>query len=239
MPHSLTLGSSALLAALAVAACGGSGDAGAADTAAATAAAAAAQAPAPQEPILVHGAIVSLSTDSLVIKADTGNVTLKLGQPFHIYTQGKGSLADVKDSSFIGVTTVKQADGSEQATEIHVFPEDLRGLGEGSRMMAPRPNTSERRMTNGSVSKSQAADNTATPSRMSNGSVANNTGSSFTVQYAGGSQAVTVPPTTPVTVIRPVAVQVMLATGDTVTLLATRSADGSLSSSRAFVAGKK
>ena len=59
-------------------------------------------------------------------------VSVTMGQPFKVYSRTPAAMADVKPSSFIGVTTVKQADRSELATEIHVFPEELRGLGEGA-----------------------------------------------------------------------------------------------------------
>jgi hypothetical protein len=62
-----------------------------------------------------------------------------MAQPFHVYTRAPSDLSKVTEKSFIGVTTLKQPDGSERATEIHVFPEELRGLGEGSRMMATVP----------------------------------------------------------------------------------------------------
>jgi len=92
-----------------------------------------------------------------------------------VYDREPGKLADVKDNSFVGITTVKQPDGSEKATEIHIFPEELRGMGEGSRMMAQNP--AGGRMTNGAVSSSRMTNGAATQSRMSNGSVASANGS--------------------------------------------------------------
>ena len=91
----------------------------------------------PDAPIMLRGTVTSVSANQLVLKSDTGAVTVALTQPFHLYVRAPSDLSHVKESSFIGVTTVKQPDGSERATEIHVFPEELRGLGEGSRMMAP------------------------------------------------------------------------------------------------------
>jgi hypothetical protein len=207
--------------------CGGGNDASQTNTPPSPAAQQSAQPPATQEPMLVRGTVASVTAAQLVIKADTGAVTLKVTHPIHVYQQEAGKLADVKDSTFIGVTTVKQPDGSERATEIHIFPEALRGTGEGSRMMTPRPNAAASRMTNGNVSAS----------RMSNGSVSRSNGSTMVVSYAGGSQTVTVPPNTPVTEIR--AVPTTLAPGDTVAVLATRAADGTLSTDKAFIASRK
>ena len=217
--------------------CNGSKDATQTNTPPASAGQQSAQTRATAEPMLIRGTIATISADQLVIKADTGAVTLKLTQPMPVYQPGPGTLADVKDSTFIGVTTVKQPDGSERATEIHIFPEALRGTGEGSRMMAPRPSAAASRMTNGNVSGSRMTNGSATQSRMSNGSVSNSNGSTFVVSYAGGSQTVTVPPSTPVTEIK--AVSTKLVTGDTVTVLVTKAPDGSLTADKAFIAGKK
>ena len=152
---------------------------------------------------------------------DSGSKTVVLAQPVTVYDRSASTLTNVKDNTFIGVTTVKQPDGSERATEIHIFPEALRGLGEGSRLMA-----SGSQMTNGSAS----------PPRMSNGNVTSSTGSTMVVQYAGGSQSVTIPPNTPVSEIQ--ATSKPLAAGETVVVLATKRGDGVLSTSRVLLAGK-
>jgi hypothetical protein len=188
-------------------------------------------------PILLRGTVQSDSAGQLVLKSDTGLVTVKVTEPFHVYNQGPSTLANVKDSTFIGVTTVKQPDGSERATEIHIFPEELRGLGEGSRMMAPDTSNTARRMTNGNVSASRMTNGAVAQSRMSNGSVSNKNGSTMVVQYAGGSQTVTVPPGTPVTELKPASKP--LAAGDQVAVIATKAADGSLTSDKAVAMTKK
>ncbi len=182
----------------------------------------------------VRGTVATVSPTDIAIKTDTGSVTIKIGQPFQVYDREPGKLGDVKDNSFVGVTTVKQADGSEQATEIHIFPEELRGMGEGSRMMAQNPGGG--RMTNGAVSGSRMTNGAASQSRMSNGSVASANGSTYVVQYAGGSQTITVPPKTPVTEIK--SSSKVLAAGDRVVILAKRGADGSLTANKGLLAGK-
>ncbi len=195
-----------------------------------------AKVPNPDAPILLRGTVVSVSANQLVLKSDSGTVTVTMAQPFHVYTRAPSDLSKVTEKSFIGVTTVKQPDGSERATEIHVFPEELRGLGEGSRMMAPNTNAAASRMTNGNVSASRMTNGMASPSRMSNGSVSSTTGSSLVVQYAGGSQNVTVPPNTPVTELK--LVSKTLAAGDQVAVLAKKSPDGSLTADKAISTAK-
>src|SRR5689334_2977267 len=183
---------------------------------------------------MVRGTVSSVSPTSVVVATPTGNVTVAVNQPLHVFARQPATLADVKDNVFIGVTTVKQPDGSEQATEIHIFPEDLRGLGEGSRMMSGA-NTGNR-MTNGAVSNSRMTNGTASaPSRMTNGSVTAS-GSTMTVQYAGGSQKVTVPANTRVTQIK--ATSKKLAVGDQVAIQAKKAPDGSLSTDRVMLAGR-
>jgi hypothetical protein len=190
----------------------------------------------PNAPIMLRGTVTSVSPNQLVLKSDTGNVTVTVVQPFHLYVRAPSDLSKVKETSFIGVTTVKQPDGSERATEIHVFPEELRGVGEGSRMMQPAQNAAASRMTNGNVSASRMTNGAVSQSRMSNGSVSSTTGSSLVVQYAGGSQNVTVPPNTPVTELK--LASKSIAAGDQVAVLAKKAADGSLTSDKAISTAK-
>lgn len=177
--------------------------------------------------VMLRGTVASTSSGQIVVTTDSNNtVTVKLAQPFQVYDRGPSDLAHVANNAFIGVTTVKQPDGTEQATEIHIFPDELRGLGEGSRMMTPGAGGSASRMTNGSVSAS----------RMSNGTVTKATGSTLVVQYTGGSQNVTVPANTPVTEIKPASKQ--LAAGDRVVIIATKQSDGTLAASKALISSK-
>ena len=62
----------------------------------------------------------------------------------------KASLSDIKENSFIGVTGMPQADGSQKAVEIHIFPESMRGTGEGYRPWDLLPSST---MTNATVAQ--------------------------------------------------------------------------------------
>ena len=190
----------------------------------------------PNAPVMLRGTVVSVSANKLVLKSDTGVATVVMVQPFRLYTRVPADLSKVTENSFIGVTTVKQPDGSERATEIHVFPEELRGVGEGSRMMTTAASASASRMTNGNVSASRMTNGTASQSRMSNGSVSSTNGSSLVVQYAGGAQNVTVPPNTPVTEFKIASRD--LAAGDQVAVLAKKAPNGSLTASQALSTAK-
>jgi len=220
-----------LATAIALAACDRNAGASRADSASGAAA------PAGSDSMtMVRGAVVSTSSANLVIHVDTGNVTVHVTGPLTVYDREPGQLADVKDNSFVGVTSVKQPDGSERATEIHIFPQELRGLGEGSRMMTQNAASAGGRMTNGAVSGSRMTNGAASPSRMSNGSVANANGSALVVQYAGGAQHIMVPPTTTVTEIKPTSKT--LTAGDQVVVVAKRGAGGTLSARGALLTGK-
>lgn len=186
---------------------------------------------------MIRGTVDTVSATKLVIATAQGNVATAVSGPYKVYERAPAKLSDVKDNVFIGVTTVKQPDGSERATEIHIFPEELRGLGEGSRMLPQTASGgSANRMTNGAVSQSRMTNGTAAQSRMSNGNVASSSGSTLVVQYAGGSQTVAVPPNTSVTELK--AVSKKLAVGDQVVIVATKNPDGTTTVTRAMLAGK-
>jgi hypothetical protein len=60
----------------------------------------------------------------------------------------KASMADIKQNSYIGVTAMPEADGSQRAIAIHIFTEAQRGTGEGFRAWDLRPGST---MTNATV----------------------------------------------------------------------------------------
>jgi len=211
-----------LMAVLAAYACSGRADSNSDSTRAMAGGASAG----PNAPAMVRGTVTSVSASQIVLQSDTGIATVAVADPIRFYVRSPSDLSTVKENTFIGVTTVKQPDGSERATEMHVFPEELRGMGEGSRMMAQGQGGSGNRMTNGSVAQSRMTNGAASPSRMSNGNVSSTNGSHMVVQYAGGSQNVTVPPNTPVTELKLSSQK--LAAGDQIVLLMKKAPDGSL-----------
>jgi hypothetical protein len=60
-----------------------------------------------------------------------GQAKVKLNDKAVIMTVGRASLADVKVGAYIGVGAMPQADGSQKATRVMIFPEMQRGTGEG------------------------------------------------------------------------------------------------------------
>ena len=188
------------------------------------------------------------------VRPPSGDVRVALTSPSKVFTRAPADLSRVSDHVFIGVTSVPQPDGTQRATEIHIFPEELRGLGEGSRPMGAPSSGSGGSMTNGSVSNSRMTIGSATMTNgsasmsngsatMTNGTASMKNGSSggagrtMTVVYTGGSQTIAVPPNVSVTEI--VATSTKLAPGMSVVIPAMRRPDGTLTTSRIMLANAR
>lgn len=131
-------------------------------------------------PSRVRGTIEAVDGDQITVKSRSGeDVKLHMASGMAVFGIVKISMADIKVGSFIGATTVPGPDGKQNAVEVHVFPENMRGTGEGSRPYDLRPNST---MTNATVAQSVDA----------------NDGHSLTVRYKGGEKQVEVLPDTPV-----------------------------------------
>jgi hypothetical protein len=131
-------------------------------------------------PSRVRGTIESVDGETLMVKSRSGeDVKLTMTGDIRVVGIVKIALSDIKIGSFIGTTTVPGPDGGNDAVEVHVFPEDMRGTGEGSRPYDLRPNST---MTNATVAQT----------------VAGNDGHTLTIKYKDGEKKVTVAPDTPV-----------------------------------------
>lgn len=120
-----------------------------------------------------------------VERVDGANLTLKTAQTdkavsvapdVKVFAMVKAALADVKPGTFIGVGATPQADGSQHAIRVVIFPESMRGLGEGHRPW-DRPGTT---MTNATVDTS----------------VTGVEGQLLTVKYKGGEKKIVIGPDT-------------------------------------------
>ena len=102
-------------------------------------------------PVRVRGTVESNDGSVLTVKTREGpSVKVKMTDNVAVRGIVKAALADIKDNAFIGVTSVPQADGSQKAVEIHIFPEAMRGTGEGFRPWDLTPSST---MTNGTVAQ--------------------------------------------------------------------------------------
>ena len=104
-----------------------------------------------QTPIRVRGTIERVDGPTYVVKARDGTeVKVTLADNAQVTALTKASLNDIKQGSFVGVTAMPQADGSQKALEIHIFPEAMLGTGEGHRPWDLVPNST---MTNATVTQ--------------------------------------------------------------------------------------
>jgi len=174
-----------------------------------------AQAPA-NPPARIRGTVEKLEGNLLTIKARNGQtMTVKMADNFGVMGVHKASLNDVQSGKFIGTTTVGEREGALVAEEIHIFPENMRGTGEGHYDWDLRPN-----------------------SKMTNANVANITSMGkdrvMTVQYKGGEKKVVVPESATIVEFRP-ADRSEIKPGAQVFCVAQRQADGSLTAGRVNV----
>jgi hypothetical protein len=102
-----------------------------------------------QDTVRVRGTIARIDGATYLIKArDGAELKVALADNAQIAAVVKASLADIKQGLFVGVTAMPQADGSLSALEAHIFPEAMRGTGEGHYSWDLRPKST---MTNANV----------------------------------------------------------------------------------------
>ncbi|RXH23686.1 hypothetical protein XH99_29885 [Bradyrhizobium nanningense] len=136
-------------------------------------------------PTRVRGTIEAVNGDTMQVKSRSGeDVKLSIAPDVKVSGITKISLAEIKPGSFIGATTVPGPAGGQNAVEVHVFPESMRGTGEGSRPYDLKPNSS---MTNATVAES----------------VVGNDGHTLLVKYKDGEKKVFVADNTPVVTFVP------------------------------------
>ena len=149
-----------------------------------------AQTPAPANPMVrIRATIEKIDAGSITVKERSGEVIMlvrpadmAVSEVFPI------ALADIKTGSNIGTSAMPQADGSQLALEVHVFPEGARGTGEGH---FPWDLQAQSTMTNATV-----ADLAAAPASVPGGQL-------LRLKYKDGEKTVIVPPNAPVVSFKP------------------------------------
>ena len=170
----------------------------------------------PPSPSRVRGTIESVDGDMLAVKSRCGeDVRLHMTGDVRVVGIVKIALSDIKVGSFIGTTTVPGPNGGQNAVEVHVFPEEMRGTGEGSRPYDLRPNST---MTNATVDQS----------------VVGNDGHTLLIKYKDGEKKVLVSAETPVVTYVP-ADKSDLKPGAKVIAFMKKLPDGSFETNRASV----
>ncbi len=175
----------------------------------------------------VLGKVQSFTSSSLDVATASGLVHVTVKQPLTTYKQIPSDLSHVTSDSYVGVASAQQADGTELAKQVIIFPKELRGAAEGSVLTDAPGATSHSRMTNGSVSKPAVSH-----SRMTNGSVEKGGGSTLVVRYQDGSQTITIPDGIQVTLVAKV--PVTLGAGDVIYAPTEKLPDGTLTTNKIF-----
>jgi len=176
------------------------------------AAAAQSQPPAPS-PVRVVGTVDKLDGATLTVKDRDGqeeNVTLTGNAA--IYGVEKRTLADIKTGDFVASGGVKGTDGKIHAVELRIFPEALRGVGEGQRPWDVKTDGVMTNATVGTVTRSP-------------------TGDVIHVSYKDGQSEYSVGPDVPV-IAYVAGSRDLLKPGAAVLIFAQKQADGTLTTSR-------
>lgn len=195
----------------------------------------------------VRGTVARVDGEQLTVTTASGPVVVRLTPNTGYDTAVASDRSHINDGSYVGITSVTQPDGSQHAVEVHLFPEAMRGTGEGSyawdlpathgaasRMTNGKVAASK--MTNGTVSRSPASSASKATSKMTNGTVAKaQDGGALTVRYnadgASGAQVITIPPGIPIVAIEPGA-RANVVPGVHVFIIASRAADGALTAEK-------
>lgn len=174
-----------------------------------------AQAPA-NPPVRIRGTVEKFDGQMLTVKARNGqSMTVKLADNYVVMGIYRASIADIGSGKFIGTTTVGERDGNLIAVEVHIFPENMRGTGEGHYDWDLRPDS---KMTNANVA----------------GIMSMGKDRVMTVQYKGGEKKILVTPQTVVVSYIPTD-KTQLKPGAPVFAVSQRQPDGTLTAARVNV----
>ena len=138
-------------------------------------------------PAVARATIESVSPDQSTLAVRTrqgGEQAIRLGPKTRYVLVAPAALADVKPGAFIGVAAMPGENGELKAMDVHIFPEAMRGAGEGFRPYDLAPGST---MTNGNI----------------DARVDGVSGPKLTVSYKGGQQTIVVDPKTPIVVFEP------------------------------------
>jgi len=132
-------------------------------------------------PTRIRGAITAMDGNVVTIATREGStVKVTMADNWSVLLVAPIGMADIKENSYVGVASLKAPDGKHTALEVLVFPEAMRGAGEGHYPWDLAP---ESMMTNATVATVAASDG----------------GQTLTLKYKGdGSQTINVRPGTPI-----------------------------------------
>jgi hypothetical protein len=102
-----------------------------------------------QDTVRVRGTVERIEGPVFVVKARDGSevkLTVTDNPLFVVIVPGK--MSDIKSGMYVGSAGTMQEDGTQKAIEVHIFPESMRGTGDGHYDWDLLPKS---KMTNGSV----------------------------------------------------------------------------------------
>jgi len=172
-------------------------------------------------PVHLRGEIDAVSGSSFELTPFGGSKTeVDWSNTTQFASLQAAQLSDIKQGMFVGTAALPQSDGTLKALEIHIFPESMRGTGEGYR---PFPQVKQGTMTNATVTNVTGASATTT-----------NGGKTLTLTYKDGHQTVIVPPNAPIVLLGPGDAS-MLTPHTKVSVTATKDAAGKLTATRLLI----
>jgi len=138
---------------------------------------------------VVRGKIASIDAKSISIsKADGSVVTASVAPGISLATVEPRRFDQIRDTDFVGVTSVPGPNGMLMAREVHIFPR--KGIAEGSYPWDHQPGGAQpsaaTSITNGTVA---VAHDGAAEYTMTNASVTASTGGQLTLSYKGSTIA--------------------------------------------------
>src|SRR5262245_29861084 len=173
-------------------------------------------------PMRVRGTIDQIEGSMMTVKSREGDtLKVKLADDGKVVALVKASMADIKPNSYVGSTAMPQPDGIWKAIEVHIFPEEMRGTGEGDRPYDYKPQST---MTNGTV-------NSVGKSTVG-GTVVSEEGTTLTLGYKDGSKKIDVTPETVIVSYMPGSREELKPGARIYIPAATRQADGTLMTAR-------
>lgn len=197
----------------------------------------------------ISGDVVQLDGPMLQVKTRTGDVvSARLADKTRVLTRAMGDAGHLASGQYVGVTAVPQSDGTLLASQISIFPESLRGTGEGHRPMDTLPGST---MTNATISTMPAGrfrlrENSPRPesaagsqgNTMTNATVAQldpgDHTRRLTLSYKEGEKIAVVPHDVPV-ILSEIGDRSVLVPGAHVVVYVTRQPDGLFTSERVSV----
>ena len=84
----------------------------------------------------VTGLLDRIDPATVVVNTDSGMESFALANNLVVLQNKAATLTDIKPNDFVASAAVVKDDGKLHSTELRIFPEALRGLGEGQRPMS-------------------------------------------------------------------------------------------------------